>query len=65
MVDDFDIIDFLHVLTSRSVELLDVPPRVCCWPTHAENCASCSSFKMTKDPAWTASGPASPWDRTT
>jgi GAF domain-containing protein len=24
MVDDFDIIDFLHVLTSRSVELLDV-----------------------------------------
>ena len=24
MVADFDLIDFLHVLTSRSVELLDV-----------------------------------------
>ena len=72
MVDDFDVIDFLHVLTDRSVELLDVSAagllladpreelRVVAASSEQPGCWSCSSCRATKVPAWTASGPASP-----
>src|SRR5216683_1899866 len=68
MVADFDVIDFLHVLTDRSVKLLDVSaaglllaascaswlPRV-----RLPGCWSYSSCRTTRVRAWTASGPAS------
>ena len=38
MVADFDVIDFLHVLTDRSVQLLEVAAAGCCWPTRAVSC---------------------------
>ena len=40
MVADFDVIDFLHVLTDRSVAAAGrVRGRGCCWPTRAVSCA--------------------------
>ena len=72
MVAGFDVIDFLHVLTDRSVQLLTSPPPGCCWLTRAgsfawsppparqRGCWSYFSCRTTRVPAWTASGPASP-----
>jgi len=71
MVAGFDVIDFLHVLTDRSVQLLDVSAagllladprgelRVVAASSEAAGCLSCSSCKATRARAWTASGPAS------
>ena len=62
MVAGFDVIDFLHVLTDRTVQLLDVSAPGCCWLTRAVSCAwrpppaklpgcwSCSSCRTTRHP---------------
>jgi hypothetical protein len=72
MVADFDVIDFLHLLTDRSVALLPRPRPGSCWPTRAASCVSprppaskpgcwsCSSCRTTRGPAWNASAPAGP-----
>ena len=73
MVAGFDVIDFMHVLTDRSVQLLDVSAagllladprgelRVVAASSETRPAARvCSSCKTTRVRAWTASGPASP-----
>ena len=76
MVADFDIIDFLHVLTSRSVELLDVSAagllladprgelRVVAASSEAARLLELFQLQSDEGPAWTASGPASRWQCT-
>ena len=72
MVADFDVIDFLHVLTDRSVQLLDVsaagllladPRGSFAWsppPARQRGCWSYFSCRTTRVPAWTASALAGP-----
>src|ERR1035438_5121803 len=71
LVADFDVIDFLDVLTDRSVQLLGVSAagllladprgelRVVAASSEAAGRWSCSSCKATRARAWTASGLAS------
>jgi hypothetical protein len=76
MVADFDVIDFLHLLTDRSVALLAASAagvvladprgelRLAAASTEAGRAArSCSSCRTTRGPAWNASAPARPCHR--
>jgi hypothetical protein len=77
MVADFDIIDFLEMLTGRSVQLLSASAagvlladpngelRAVGPPVRPPDCSSCSRFRTTRAPAWTASTPAGPSRRLT
>ena len=69
MVADFDVIDFLHLLTDRSARLLDVAAvgllladprgelRVVAASSEAARLLELLQLKATRAPAWTASGP--------
>jgi len=71
MIDDFDVIDFLHMLTDRSARLLSVSAAgvVLADPRGQLRVAAASSdeaglielfqIKTTRDRAWTASAPGS------
>jgi hypothetical protein len=71
MVADFDVIDLLHLLTDRSVQLLGAsatrvmladPRGHCAWsppPAKPSACWRCSSSKARRDPAWRPSAPGS------
>jgi hypothetical protein len=72
MVDDFDVIDFLHMLTDRSVRLLSVSAagvvladprgelRVAAASSDEAGLVELSRSRTTRDRAWTASAPGSP-----
>jgi hypothetical protein len=72
LVDDFDLIDFLHVLTDRCVRLLNVSAagllltdqrgalRLVAASTEQTGCWNCSNSKPTRARAWNASAPADP-----
>src|ERR1039457_764538 len=72
LVAGFDVIDFLHVLTDRSVQLLDVSAagllladprgelRVVAASSEAARLLELFQLQTDQGPAWTASGPASP-----
>src|ERR1035441_10575651 len=72
LVAGFDVIDFLHVLTDRSIQLLDVSAagllladprgelRVVAASSEAARLLELFQLQATRVPAWTASGPASP-----
>jgi hypothetical protein len=70
MVADFDLIDFLHVLTRRSVELLNVSaagllladPR---GELRVVGASSEAARLLEQGPCWTASGLASRYQRPT
>jgi hypothetical protein len=71
MVADFDVIDFLHLLTDRAVALLGAAaagvlladPRGELRVAAASSCWSCSSCRTTRGRAWSASAPAGPSPR--
>lgn len=67
LVADFDLIDFLRLLTDRCVGMLDasaagvlLADRSASWPppTNMCGCWNSSSSRTTKAPAWSASAPA-------
>jgi hypothetical protein len=68
LVADFDLIDFLRLLTDRCVGMLgaagvlladrDGKLRVMAAPTNGYACWNSSSSRTTKAPAWNASAPA-------
>ncbi|WP_203655447.1 hypothetical protein [Actinocatenispora rupis] len=73
LVYDFDVVDLLHTLACRSVELSTCRRRGSCWPIPTGryrwprvrpsrcDCWGCSSWKSGMAAVWTATGPAGPW----
>lgn len=77
LVADVDVIDFLHTLATRSVELLDADAagimladqhgglHVMAPPPKKPACSNSTNYRTTKAPAWTATDPAATWPATT
>lgn len=73
LVADFDVIDFLHTLATRSVELLDADAagimladahgglHVMASSTEEARLLELYELQNNEGPAWTATGPDAPW----